>query len=175
MSIANDIASEREAETEPEPTSKALRVEVTITKRMLVDLDPTDEGDRYLLDPDVDTSDLADSLSRWQRIAERGGSAHAHYDYDLEVRDATKDSLAMTFGPVPIDGHARESYLWTARNRVADARYQLSLGRYREGDCVELDEVNRELDRFEERLRVMALAAEGRGPDGLPLVAEEAS
>jgi len=95
-------------------------------------------------------------------------NAHSEGDLTVEAEDGSRIPRGWT-APEPIDGTGRQSYLWTARNLVSDARYELSSGRYREGNCGEMDDVNAELGRLEERLRVMALSVEGLGPDCRPL------
>ena len=160
--MATDLAAERRAENPP-PATK--RVRFTETRELYVDL-PADRADEVLAMDDI--TDLADEYGQLRRIAH--GRLQVHSEGDLSVEDATGgvDPLVQ-----PLDGTGRQSYLWTARNAVSDARYELSSGRYREGNCPELDAANAELGVLEERLRVMALAAEGLGPDCLPLPADE--
>lgn len=57
-----------------------------------------------------------------------------------------------------IDG--REQWLWSALHFLDKSRRMLSSGRYRQGNCPELDAVNRDLGRLEEELRLMALEAD---------------
>jgi hypothetical protein len=164
MSIANDLAAEREAET-PAPTTK--RVRFVETRSLYVDL-PAEEADVILNDRDI--TDLADDYGRFKRMA---GSERPPFIGFLTAEDATGERLDDWGDPLPVDGTGREKWLWAARNEVADARYTLARARYREGNCEELDAVRAELGRLEERLRVMALAVEGLGPDCRPLDAAD--
>ena len=59
-----------------------------------------------------------------------------------------------------LDGTKPESFYWSARHRVMQARTILSRGRYREGNCPEMDAVNASLGRIEEELRLLALAVD---------------
>jgi len=164
MSMAADLAAEDRIES-PTPTTKRLCF--VTTKHVYVDL-PADQADEILGLTDI--VDLADEYERLKRVAH--GRLQQHSEADLEVSDSREDVAAgWRLDPwvQPLDGTGRESYLWTARNAVGDARHQLALGRYREGECSELDAVNAELGRLEEHLRVMALVVEGRGPDHRPL------
>lgn len=160
MSIATEIAIEREADHPAPPTKRVRFVE---TRALYVDL-PAEQADDVLATDDI--CDLADDYERFKRMA---GAERPPFDSDLYVEDATGEPLGIWNDPRPLDGTQREKWLWAARNQVGDARSTLGRARYREGNCVELDEVNAHLGRLEERLRVMALAVEGRGPDCLPL------
>ena len=133
------------------------------TRALYVDL-PAEQADGILATGDI--CDVADDYERFKRMA---GAERPPFDHDLYVEDATGEPLGVWGDPEPVDGTQREKWLWAARNQVADARYTLSRARYREGNCQELDAVNAELSKLEERLRVMALAVEGLGPDCLPL------
>ena len=131
-------------------------VQVDTTKSMFVRL-PTDEAE-VVLDKDACSTDLADRFARWQRIAHY--SPH-HFDGYINVSAADEARLDDWAMPEPVDGvEGKPSYLWSARHFVGRARYELSCGRYREGHCPDLDEVNRLLGRLEEELRLMAFAAD---------------
>ena len=166
MSIAADLVAEQEAEN---PTPATKRIRFVDTRSIYVDL-PAEDADAILATTDI--CDLADDYERFKRMA---GSGPVPFDGGLYVEDATNQRLGIWGDPEPIDGTEREKWLWSARNRVGDARNVLSRARYREGNCQELDAVNAELGKLEERLRVMALAVEGRGPDCLPLSDDQAS
>ena len=162
MNFATDLAAEEAAERPPAPTTK--RVRFVERRELYVDL-PAAAADAILATRDI--TDLVDDYDRMKRVA--GSDLTHHSAGDLYVEDAT-DQLLGTWGdPQPLDGTGREKWLWTARSKVAAARYVLSCARYREGNCTELDEANRDLDAIEERLRVMALAVDGLDPDGQPL------
>ena len=61
-----------------------------------------------------------------------------------------------------LDGTKPESFYWSARKAVMEARTVLSRGRYREGNCPEMDAVNASLGRIEEELRLLALAVDAQ-------------
>lgn len=146
------------------------RIRFIETREFVVEL-PAEEADEVITSEDI--CDLADYYERFKRIAH--GRLNAHSEGDLTVEEDDPERIPRGwFEPEPIDGTGRESYLWAARTLVADARYELSIGRYREGKCPELDEANHDLGRLEERLRVMALAVDGLGPDHQPLNQGEA-
>ncbi len=135
---------------------RARLVQLDITQTMFVRL-PAEEAE-VVLAKEACSTDLADRFARWQRIAHY--SPH-HFDGYIDVSapdEARLDDWAM---PEPVDGvEGKPSYLWSARHFVGRARYELSCGRYREGHCPDLDEVNRLLGRLEEELRLMAFAAD---------------
>jgi hypothetical protein len=148
--------------------STTKRVRFVETRELYVDL-PIEQSVAILATTDI--TELADDYGRMKRIA--GGDLTSHLVGDLYVEDATDQLLGVWGDPEPLDGTGPERWLWTARSKLADARYVLTRARYREGNCAELDAVNRDLGEIEERLRVMALAAEGLGPDFRPLGKED--
>lgn len=160
--MATDLAAEREAAT---PTPATKRVRFVETRETYVDL-PVEEADAFI-EGEVDVTDIAETLTRLRRVAR--GNLNEHAEGGLCVKDASHVKLVGGWDPTPLDGTGRPSYLWTARSKVADARYELSVGRYCEGNCPELDQANRDLGVIEERLRTMALAVDGLGPDHRPL------
>lgn len=136
------------------------RLRVVMTRTMWVDVD-ADVAERCLSDHDdchagctrshPDLTDLSDRVARWHRAAAYG---HEYIESDLTVEDGTGD---QPWYCEPLDGDTPEKYLWSARHFVIEARYHLASGRYREGRCPELDAVNGDLARIEDRLRLMAL------------------
>jgi hypothetical protein len=134
------------------------RLLATVTERMWVDVDP-EEAER-LLDPS-DYLDVYEAVDRYRRIAAHA-TEHIDADVTLEADDDTTrgDYWRVT---TPVDGNGRQRYLWSARHFVGKARHELSLGRYREGYCPELDKVNGALARLEDELRLMAM--EGERPE----------
>lgn len=131
-------------------------VQVDMTKTMLVRL-PAEEAED-VLHKDACSTDLAERVTRWLRIAHHDPQQVDGY---LTVSDASEVRLDDWAIPEPVDGvDGKPSYLWSARHFVGRARYELSCGRYREGHCPDLDEVNRLLGRLEEELRLMAFAAD---------------
>lgn len=148
-----------------------MRLAVTKTQVMYVEV-PDDEEYRYLTEEDEapDVTDLSDAAERFENIAGCEALAYSEGWISIERFD----------GPLPwccdaLDGTAPERRLWRARSILNKAWALLGRTRYREGDCREVDAVIRDLSRIEERLRVMALAAEGRGPDCKPLDGKDAA
>lgn len=143
-----------------------MRIAVTTTQVMYVDV-PDDEEHRYLIENDEvppDVTDLSEAAERFANIAGCEALAYSEGWISIERHD----------GPLPwcceaLDGTAPERRLWRARSILDDAVSLLGRTRYREGDCREVDAAMADLRRVDERLRVMALAAEGRGPDHKPL------
>lgn len=135
------------------PDTATKRVLVTMTMHMLVDL-PVEEAESVIKEDDITV--LSEHVTRWRRIS---GYGQEHQYGDLTVEDAAGDWLSESswWGPVPVNGSDPEHYLWSARHFVCEARYQLSSGRYREGNCPDLDQVNGALARLEDELRLMAL------------------
>lgn len=134
-----------------ESVAGTKRLRVVVTESMWVDTDA--EEARSLLDPS-DYMDVYDAITRFRRIA-----AHdfAHIEYEGHVEDASDET---PYGVEPVYGAGRERFLWSARHFVVKARTELSVGRYRDGNCPELDAVNRDLAAIEDRLRLMALAVD---------------
>lgn len=129
------------------------RVVFCETRWWSVDLD-TDEAE-IILDERAEIIDVAESL-------ERVKLAHPHQypcDGGLDVERADESALYVADDMV-LDGTKPPAYYWSARARVMDARSILSRGRYREGNCREMDAVNADLTVIEDRLRVLALAAD---------------
>ena len=122
-----------------------------------------DTADR-ILPPDggqsVDTIDIADEWDRLKRTAIHG---HQYVDADLTVDEVEKWAPwdATFFDDTAVKGD--HGYLWSARHFTGKARTLLSQARYREGNCPDVDALNRDLDRIEERIRVMALEADPGG------------
>ena len=137
----------------PAPLSAPTRVVFTDTRWWAVDLDG--ETAEMVLDKRADIIDIADTFTRARRI-----DPHASpFEADLTVERAEDQYLRWDEAQV-IDGTAPESYYWSARKSVMEARYHLNCGRYREGDCREMDAVNASLGRIEEELRVLAMAVD---------------
>ena len=142
----------------PEPVSLAEsvaaphRLRMVVTRAMLVDVEPEEAA--RLLKP-TDYMDVYDAASRFQRISAHG---FEHVESDVYFEDAED---VVWYGIEPLDGvNGREKYLWSARHFVIQARTELSSGRYREGNCPELDAVSRDLAVIENRLMEMAHDAE---------------
>ena len=129
------------------------RVVFTDTRWWAVDLDA--ETAEMVLDKRADIIDVADTFTRARRI-----DPHASpFEADLTVERAEDQYLRWAESQV-IDGTGTESYYWSARKSVMEARYHLDCGRYREGTCREMDAVNASLGRIEEELRVLAMAVD---------------
>jgi hypothetical protein len=151
VTIAQPLRPERRV------LARSRVVQVDMTRTMFVRL-PAEEAEAAL-DKDADYTDMAERLTEWERIAHY--DAH-HYDGGFEITDAEEYRLTDWLAPEPVDAvDGRPSFLWSARHFVERARGELNCGRYREGHCPELDEVNTLLGRLEERLRLMALAVDG--------------
>ena len=135
-------------------------VQVDMTRTMYVSL--TDDEAEAALNA-AHYLDNCDKVTRWLRIANH---APEHFDAEFSIAKADAERQALFGYSKPVDGEdGIPSYLWSARHFVGEARHELSAGRYREGFCPELDEVNTLLGRLEERLRIMALCAYGKKTD----------
>lgn len=131
------------------------RVLFELTETWVADLD--DEEAEWVLAPDADVCDLSDVFERLKRIAQ--GRKDAVCDASLTVEDAA-DAGWVPDWVMAIDGTAPQNFYWTARQRVMEAGTVLTSGRYREGDCKEMDAVRAALSEIEERLRLLALAVD---------------
>jgi hypothetical protein len=114
-----------------------------------------------LLHEQVDIIDVAEEFTRIRRCEPHGVPVEA----DLTVEAAAVSFIASDEYGV-IDGTGPEEFYWSARKAVMEARYHLNCGRYREGDCREMDAVNASLGRIEEELRVLALAVDAERKEG---------
>lgn len=150
-------------------TAQRVILRVTTSETMYVSV-TGEEAERLLPEHDdegkvirwPDSTDQGEAVTRYKRIA-----GHRRVtDGDLTID--TEDHGGW-WEPDVIDGDDRERYLWSAREFVGRARYELSCGRYREGRCPELDAVNGDLARLEDRLRLMAMEVER--PDDPEVVA----
>jgi len=134
------------------------RLRVTMTRVMFVDVDEDqtrygekDEKGR----PTADYVDICEAVDRWRRITAHGTQyVDAWVDVD---QDEDAGGVGGTWGLDTVDGNGRQKFLWSARHFVIEARHELSLGRYREGHCPDLDRVNGLLAGIEDQLRLMAL------------------
>lgn len=131
-------------------TVSKRRLQMTVTEVMFIDVS-VDEAER-LLDPNADSLDVYEAAARFRRI-----SAFDIDQVDSGVELQAREDGDGSWGLRPVDGEARERYLWSARHFIGKARQELSSGRYREGRCPELDQVNGALARLEDELRLMAL------------------
>ena len=144
---------------EPAATLLSTRVVFTDTRWWAVDLDA--ETAEMVLDERADIIDVAETFMASRRsdpyaapfeadlTVERCGDSHLHVP-DFSVIDATK----------------AESFYWTARKHVMEARHALNCGRYREGDCREMDAVNAKLTAIEDELRLLAMAVDESRKNG---------
>lgn len=96
-----------------------------------------------------DITDVSEMYTRARRIS-RFDWTSMHGDIEVEEEDGTPWADV-------VDISQPERYIWSARHFVMKARQELSSGRYREGNCPELDQVNGALARLEDELRLMAL------------------
>lgn len=129
------------------------RVVFTDTRWWAVDLDA--ETAAMVLDERADICDVADTLA----AANRSDPYAYPFEAGLTVQKAEDQYLHRDDIQV-IDGTKPESFYWTARKYVMDARHALNLGRYREGNCREMDAVNARLTAIEDELRVLAMAVD---------------
>lgn len=141
-----------EVSRDAEDVAAKHRLRMVSTRAMLVDVEPEEAA--RLLKPS-DYMDVYDAADRFQRIS---GHGFEHVESDVYFEDAED---VVSYGIEPVDGvNGREKYLWSARHFVIMARTELGRGRYREGNCPELDAVSRELAAIENHLGEMALAVE---------------
>lgn len=144
-----------------EATKRRLRVIVTET--MIVDENAEEaEGLLPVVDEDGEEHlpeylDVIEAASRYRRMAHH---AAEYIEGDVAI-EAADDDDDWWRGTTPLDATtARPGYLWSARHFIGEAMNELSRGRYSEGHCPELDALNRDLGRLDERCRLMALAAD---------------
>lgn len=142
------------------------RIRVTATQTFLVDV-PAEEAERLTELRDLDgnvvhTPDGLDVIEAAARFLRQTHHAPEYVDAYVTIEAADDGDLAGGFWePTVLDSTvpAPEGYLWSACYFVDRARQELSSGRYREGHCPDLDALNRDFGRLQERLRLMALAA----------------
>lgn len=147
--------------------STKRRIRVTSTRSFLVDV-PAEEAERLTELKDlggnvVHTTDGLDVIEAAARFLRRTNHAPEYVDADVRIEPADDGDLAGGYWePTVLDATApgAEGYLWSACHFVDRARQELSSGRYREGHCPDLDALNRDFGRLQERLRVMALAVD---------------
>lgn len=135
-----------------------VRFRFTVTERMWIDVHPDEadslrpykterDGEPVTYAPDLET--ISDFYTRARRISQFDWT---HLDSDIEVEEEEYKPWAEV-----VDMSQDERYIWSARHFVMKARQELSSGRYREGNCPELDAVNGALAHLEDELRLMAL------------------
>lgn len=133
--------------------SDTKRVVFTETLHWAAEVDT--ETAEMILDERADIIDIAETLTR----VKRANPHNYPFDGSLTVEAADESFLYVGEWDV-LDGTKPESFYWTARKHVMDARYALSSGRYREGDCREMDAVNAKLAKIEDELRLLAMAVD---------------
>lgn len=152
----------------PKPTR---RVRFTTGSVLYADLDPGtaeivlpeyDENGNETYRPDL--SDLAEVFERLALIT--GGREHDRvFDAWLE---ADEDDIELDDCWV-VDGTGAPSWYRLARHHVGKAIHVLSSGRYREGNCREMDSVAAKLEEIERLL--LRLAEEAASSSGTERVA----
>lgn len=126
------------------------RLMVVFTETMYVDV--SDEEATRLCDANRDYMDVIEAACRWRRAA-----AHSTEHLEHEVTVNVHDDDFSLWGITAINGDDREKWLWSARHFVTEARQELIRGRYREGNCADMDRVCRDLGRVDEELRQLAI------------------
>lgn len=148
-----------------------MRLRVTKTVVMYVDV-PDDEEHRALIEREdaqgrpipTDGIALAEAAARFENIAGCEPCAYSNGWVSIE-----RDEDPLPWCCAALDGMGPQRRIWRARHILSTAYGLLQRTRHFEGDVYEVDRVIADLRKIDERLRVMALAAEGLGPDHKPL------